>query len=342
MVSESILSQDQLNINHRRLEATMRMRRTAIIILAICLCIVLQSGFLQADPRNGMVFNDGRRIATQKTAVSEASPIAKPMHGTLHPDKAEMVAQGVSFDYLPNFEEMVRKTRVRELGSEAVVPERVIGVDTRVRNYTGTYPARAVVLIEDDSGGCTGFLISRDTVATAGHCVHSGGSSGDWYSGHRVYPGYNNGAPYGSCGSTWIGVPTIWFDSGDPEYDYGVIKLDCNVGDTTGYFNLLWKAGDDAMKDFPQAVSGYPEDRGGMSQQWQSHNKVADSTENYLYYNNDVNTGQSGSPVWFDKGKKGAHAIGIHTYSTSDSYNIGTRITESAFANYQYWISEDK
>jgi glutamyl endopeptidase len=305
------------------------------------MCIVLQSGFAQADPPIGMVFSDGRRIATQKAAVSEASPVAKPLQGALHPDKAEMISQGVSFDYLPNFEELVRKTRIRELGSE-VVPERVIGVDTRVRNYTGTYPARAVVLIEFNEGLCTGFLISRDTVATAGHCVHGGGSSENWYSGHRVYPGYNNGAPYGSCGSTWIGVPTIWFDSGDYEYDYGVIKLDCNVGDTTGYFNLFWKAGEDAMKGFPQAVSGYPDDRGGMTQQWQSHNKVADCSDRLLYFNNDTNFGNSGSPIWFDKGNKGAHAIGILTYSTADSYNIGSRISESAFNNYQYWISEDK
>ena len=134
------------------------MRRTAIIILAICLCIVLQSGFAQAGQRNVMVFDDGRRVAAQKTVEREASPIAKPLQGTPHPDKAEMIAQGVSFDYLPDFEEMVRKTRVRELGSEAVVPERVIGVDTRVRNYTGTCPAMAVVLIEDNAGGCTGFL----------------------------------------------------------------------------------------------------------------------------------------------------------------------------------------
>ena len=96
------------------------------------------------------------------------------------------------------------------------------------------------------------------------------------------------------------------------------------------------------MKDFPQAVSGYPEDRGGMSQQWQSHNKVADFTESLLFFNNDTNFEKSGSPVWFDKGKNGAHAIGILTYATADSYNIGTRINESTFDLFQYWISDPK
>ena len=96
------------------------------------------------------------------------------------------------------------------------------------------------------------------------------------------------------------------------------------------------------MNDFPQAGSGYPEDRGGMAQQWQNHHKVADCTENLLFFNNDTNSGQSGSPVWFHKGKKGAHAIGIFTYATPGSYNIGTRIKESAFDLFQYWISKPK
>jgi glutamyl endopeptidase len=319
----------------------MRMRRTAIIILAICMCIVLQSGFAQAGQRNAMVFDDGRSVAAQKTVEREASPVAKPLQGTPHPNKAEMIAQGASFDYLPDFEEMVRKTAARELGSEAVT-EALVGVDTRVRNYTGSYPARAVVLIDFNEGGCTGFMISRDTVATAGHCVHSGGSGGSWYSGYRVYPGYNSGAPYGSCGVTWKGSVQGWTDSGDEEFDYGVLKLDCNVGDTTGYFNLLWKAGEDAMMSFPQAISGYPVDRGGMEQLWQSHNNITDCSEYLLYYKNDTSSGNSGSPLWFDRGKKGAHVIGIHTRSVVDSYGFGTRITEAAFANYQYWITEDK
>ncbi|MFD2451398.1 trypsin-like serine peptidase [Ideonella paludis] len=68
--------------------------------------------------------------------------------------------------------------------AEALDPESVINSDRRFRVYPqeSGYPYRAVGLLTFNQGSgsfsCTAWLISNNTVATAGHCVHSGGSTG--------------------------------------------------------------------------------------------------------------------------------------------------------------------
>ncbi len=59
-------------------------------------------------------------------------------------------------------------------------PNSVVGKDTRKRvESTMEYPYRAIALLileysNDATARCTGFFISADTIATAGHCVADG------------------------------------------------------------------------------------------------------------------------------------------------------------------------
>src|SRR5688500_17382493 len=72
--------------------------------------------------------------------------------------------------------------------------ESVIEPDKRVRDFDTTqFPDRAVEFITFGGGfRCTGWMVGRDTVATAGHCVNRGGGAG-FYSrtSYRIYPGRN-------------------------------------------------------------------------------------------------------------------------------------------------------
>jgi glutamyl endopeptidase len=219
--------------------------------------------------------------------------------------------------------------------------EVLLGSDTRVRLYTTTYPARAAVLITFTGGRCSGFMIGSNTVATAGHCVHSGGTSGAWRTNVRVYPGYDGTvAHYGSCTARTLYSVTGWTQSASEEYDYGAIKLNCTVGNSTGWFG--WRSG--AGNNTPAIITGYPGDK--PLQMWQSSDKIRSTTTLQLFYSNDTVGGMSGSPVWEDwwssNLSRGPYAIAIHAYGTHGSsphsiYNHGTRITSAVSTNLLNW-----
>jgi glutamyl endopeptidase len=117
--------------------------------------------------------------------------------------------------------------------------EVILGPDTRERLYTSAYPTRARVLITFTGGRCSGTLIGPNTVATAGHCVHTGGLLGSWrpVSSFRIYPGRDGAlSPYGVCTARTLFSVIGWTVSANEEYDYGAVKLNCTVGNTVGWF----------------------------------------------------------------------------------------------------------
>jgi len=231
--------------------------------------------------------------------------------------------------------------------------EVIKGWDTRRRNYTNNYPARAVVYItfnkpDGTPVSCSGWMISRDTVATAGHCVHTGGSSGNWCYNWTIYPGRDGfDSPYGSTTASWAASVSGWVDRRNEAYDYGVLKLNTDIGDATGWFGFLWRSGSKGLLNAPAIIPGYPGDKPD-GEQWESADKVRISWNRQIFYYNDTAGGMSGSPIWYDKGNKGPYGIGIHAYGfphkdwPHTKYNHGTRINETRFNNLKSWINEPK
>lgn len=319
----------------------MKFKKYLTIILTLFVCIGLQSISTYADSLETMVFSDGSQLAVQQFDGGEEMGLAEPYQGTLL-SVQELINEGAIVESYPDVEALLALEPV----TSGVGIETLIGLDTRIRTYTMDYPARAVALVTFDGGRCTGWFIGSDTVATAGHCVHSGGTSGSWRTNFTIYPGYDQtSAPYGSCGASWAASVAGWVQNQSEKYDYGVIKLDCDVGNTVGWFGFLWKSGKDAMKNFPEAITGYPGDK--SLEQWQSHDKVRQSNKKQIFYRNDTIGGMSGSPIWFDKGTKGPYGIGIHAYGlhgtgAHSTLNHGTRITEARFNNLLNWINAPK
>jgi glutamyl endopeptidase len=205
---------------------------------------------------------------------------------------------------------------------ETARAESVINVDDRERvQATTTYPNSAIgqLTFATPEGQflCTGFLVDADTVLTSGHCLHPGGTgdAGDWYTGHTFTPGRNgDNRPFGSCGATELWTLPGWFDDQSEYQDLGILQLDCEVGNDTGWFGYFSRPGLRALNQLVTHLRGYPGDK--------------------PFYRNDTFGGQSGSPV-FQWGRycAGPCAMAVHGYGYGHGSgphrddNHGVRIT---------------
>ncbi len=230
--------------------------------------------------------------------------------------------------------------------TDRALPEAVIEQDRRFRLYAreSGFPYRAIGFLTFKQGSfdffCTGFLISKDTVATAGHCVHEG-SGGRWSEDVKFYPAYNNGsAPFGSCGARRLYAVAKWTEDGIEEHDYGAVKLNCQIGETTGWFGYYASA--ESQVGVSVLLMGYPGDkpRGTM---WGGGGDIVASKPRTTHYQIDTSGGQSGSPVIeADRGASksrcyGTCAVAIHTYAGFDPTNSATRINEAVAASLTAW-----
>jgi glutamyl endopeptidase len=227
--------------------------------------------------------------------------------------------------------------------------ETILGFDSRVQTYPNTFPRRAVGLITFNPPGgasrCTGWLIGKDTVATAGHCVAEGGSKQFYNKAtYKFFPAKNGASqPYGFCTAKNLYTDVEWFNNGSDDYDYGLIKLNCTVGNNTGWFGFFWTAGN--LLNEPTVISGYPGDK--PLTQWESVDKVRVNEVRRTFYKNDTIGGMSGSPVWSDRppgapfAQNGAYGMAVHAYGTYNgapfnTHNHGTRITQRVFNNFVF------
>lgn len=293
-----------------------------------------------ADEAHQAVSNDGDGLAP---SAESNLRVAAPNLGSDSVSESDILASGASLEVPPAAEGSGMESVAVANHGGLDAPMRVLGYDTRIRTYTTNYPQRAIVYIEyNGRQHCTGWMTSDDTLATAGHCVHTGGSSGDWYDYRlfRVYPGRNDSsAPYGSCTVRRLYSVVGWTQRNKRTHDYGSMKLNCTVGNTVGWFGFYYPSTSGcAQKNQPLIISGYPGDKG--PQQWTSSDKNRKCHKRLHRYRADTIGGQSGSPLWHDKdealAQDGAWAIGIHTYG-STTENGGTRIQDKVFNNLVSW-----
>lgn len=285
-----------------------------------------------------LVSSEGNKVTISETEAAGGGNFSSAFSGRGGTEREALRTESVITESAPMSELMALKPMTAEVGIESV-----LGFDSRVQTYTNRFPQRAVGLITFGSSRCTGWLIGANTVVTAGHCVARGGSR-TFYSPslYRFYPGRNgNSSPYGYCTARTLWSNTTWLNTGNDAYDWGLIKLNCTVGNSTGWFGYFFTTR--SLLNEVSVISGYPGDK--PLTQWESVDKVRVDQAMRSFYKNDTIGGMSGSPVWADRPTGGAtptngayamavHAYGIYNGSPFSTHNHGTRITQSVFNSF--------
>lgn len=226
-----------------------------------------------------------------------------------------------------------------------------------------------------DTGTCTGTLVSLNTVLTAGHCIvgvkegengPTNETTGIFSKNYRIMPAaYVDEItgklvkPYGEfkANESKIYTDSSWVDSANPNQDWGIIKLQNNVPEDIGYYNVLASNRED-ISDMNIRISGYPTikiNQHGNVGMWTDTGKTLspqyiDSTNdrlpnwltkynsfNMVPYYVDSNAGESGAGVIANPaGEEGIIAINSResAYDNGTSLddnmpNMGVRITTS-------------
>lgn len=269
---------------------------------------------------------------TSDTGVVEAAT-NYAARSTMSPGFAGTGAVGAA--QIESSAEYARLSTYRGLGGGG---RSVIGADGRTRvNPTTTSPSRRIALItfNTPSGGsfCTGWFVNANTIVTAGHCVHPGTSGSPFYSrtSYRIYPARNaNSLPFPTCTAKSLWTNTSWTNGGGANYDYSAIKLNCTVGNQTGWFGYWWQSA--SLVGQSATVRGYPGDK-AFGTMWTMSGSIGGETTRRVFYPIDTAGGQSGSPVFRFKSGCGYCSMAIHAYGASGSplMNGGTRITQTVF-----------
>lgn len=130
-----------------------------------------------------------------------------------------------------------RDSGLRNYGAESL-SEPLHYSDSRVISPL-EYPYRATGKLifkaaDNKTYTCSAALISNSILATAGHCVHTGGNgAAGWIKSAEFYPAYEKGpSSYGSAKAVAFFTTTKWFNTGELDlgYDVGLIVLDKRVG----------------------------------------------------------------------------------------------------------------
>jgi V8-like Glu-specific endopeptidase len=234
-----------------------------------------------------------------------------------------------------------------EFENYQILINNIIGEDNRERiTPTTDYPWSSIVQLYVTWGAesyiCSGAMISKNHVLTAGHCVYAQ-SRGGWADSIKVTPGADNGnEPFGHAWAINVRCFSRWINNEMAAYDFAVITLDSDIGLQTGWMELYPSFPWSSIYTGLLNTAGYPYDlNNGINMYWTYDNGDFASEYTHYYYL-DVAGGQSGSPVWFYDGTT-RYILSIIAYSkVGVDINFGPRINWNRRDCINNWITADE
>ncbi|MDZ7965447.1 MAG: trypsin-like serine protease [Nostoc sp. DedSLP03] len=213
----------------------------------------------------------------------------------------------------------------------------------------------------------SGAMIDSYHFLTAGHCVYDT-RYGGWADKIEVMLGSKGNIIAGTNRADYEyyseakSVYTRSFDGwtqGDQtksetfQYDIGLVTLDRNIGNFTGWFNYGYD--DNLSSGTLMNVTGYPSDKFDSNSDgkfdnydmWTQSGKITSTTDSILRSNElDILPGNSGGPLWLNNSNTNKPTIyGVASNETTSNntplYNEFARITSTRYNEIQNWIDQD-
>lgn len=168
-------------------------------------------------------------------------------------------------------------------------------------NEAFPYSAVGKIFFSDgtDDYVCSGAVIDRRLVVTAGHCVHGGPAEG-FYQDFVFIPAYYRGdAPFGTWTATQAFVTADWAGDGDVPHpqDYAFLEMEDQGGMAIFQVTGKLRFGTDLLADNHLHLLGYPGNLDGGEEMHQ-----VTSGDYYAFgngtvaYGSDMGGGSSGGP----------------------------------------------
>jgi glutamyl endopeptidase len=105
--------------------------------------------------------------------------------------------------------------------------------------------------------------------------------------------------PYGRCGPTALLTNSYWSQYSTNDYDWGAIKLNCSVGNSTGTLGLYVNANNSYFQNRSELLAAYHLDK-PWGTMWLGPGNITSVEVRRFFYTNDTATGggNSGAPVY--------------------------------------------
>ena len=220
----------------------------------------------------------------------------------------------------------IQESQIQHI-SNAVLPigiKNICGNDDRVKQNGTEHPYKIIcrLIVIDKSGyewTGTGFFISPKCIITSGHCVFF---NNRWAKRIIVIPGDNgnsNRRPFGYDDSTKFKSVKGWTIHKNRDFDYGavILKNDSLFKKINSHFETA------ILSDSQETIynSGYTDEPNKRFEQWGDFGTVNKISSHRIFYNNDTEKGNSGSPILIKKGNV-IKVVGIHSFGNCPNYAV--------------------
>ncbi len=179
----------------------------------------------------------------------------------------------------------------------------------------------------------SGCMVGRSVVLTCGHILHRP-DAGNCVK-VEVYPARQRYyTPYGPYKAKKVFANCKYVQNMVAVNDWGVIILNANAGDITGWLGLK-NCKDTDLSGSDVSVIGYPGNKDKYRiTMWRSDGKVVADINDFLYYDCDTLPGNSGSPVIDSENK----IVAVHAYG-STNHNFGAKVQNEIYGTIAYMRS---